>query len=194
MCTYQKLLMKCTPEKHHRRSIRLKGWDYTSHGCYFVTIVAHERICWFDTPAVREVVEHEWAGLPNRFPTLGLDAFVVMPNHVHFIIWLNPPDVGAQTVVGAQFNCAPTNSTPLSPMGQRFQVHRERPTLGQVVRTFKAATTRRIRQGHLDGFAWQRNYYERVVRNERELQAIRQYIHDNPACWAEDIENPNRRP
>jgi len=175
-------------DKHHhpcdsaqgRRSIRLKGYDYTQPGAYFVTIVAHQRECWFNQSAFRVIVEQEWCGLPARFPTIRLDEFVVMPNHVHFIVWLNPP-------VGAQLNCAPT-----TPIGQSFTVDWERPTLGQVVRVFKAVVTRRIRQADGKGFAWQRNYYERIIRNERELNAIRQYIRDNPARWAEDLENPDR--
>lgn len=208
------------PDRHHRRSIRYRGWDYSSAGAYFVTLVTHDRICWFENDARRVIVEQEWANLPGRFPTVVLDDCVVMPNHVHFIIWLNP--------VGAQFDCAPDNapsadptSTPdnapsdalshappdaqstatpsistnppnSSPIGRRFEVDRERPTLGQVLRAFKAVISRRIRQagGEGEGFAWQRNYYERIIRNERELIATRQYIYDNPAHWENDSENP----
>jgi putative transposase len=168
------------PQKHHRQSIRLKGYDYSQPGAYFVTLVTHQKKCWFERLEFRAVVEQEWRGLLDRFPTIQLDEFVIMPNHVHFIIWLNPPDVP----VGAQFNCAPA-------IGQSFTVDPERPTLGQVVRTFKAVVTRRIRQTEGEGFAWQRNYYERIVRNERELNAVRQYIRDNLFRWANDRENPD---
>lgn len=184
------------PEKHHRRSIRLKEYDYTQAGAYFVTICARHRECPFGQVAGDEMVLNDagrmvqdaWEELPHRFPTIRLDEFVVMPNHVHFIVWLNPPEHVGTQCRGA-INCAPTTVTPI---GQSSTVDRQRPTLGQVVRTFKAVITRRIRQAGGHGFAWQRNYYERVIRNDRELNAIRQYIRDNPARWAEDKENPNR--
>ena len=124
------------PQKHHRRSIRLKGYDYSQPGAYFVTLVTHQKGCWFERLEFRAVVEREWRGLLDRFPTIRLDEFVIMPNHIHFIIWLNLSDVP----VGAQLNCAPTA------VGQSFTVDPERPTLGQAVRAFKAVVTRRIRQ------------------------------------------------
>ncbi|GAB4401277.1 MAG: transposase [Anaerolineales bacterium] len=172
------------PDIHHRRSIRLRHWDYASAGAYFVTICVADRACVFGTVEdgqmrpneLGDLVAEYWRGLPRHFPTIGLNAFVVMPNHVHFIVWLNPPDdfVGVQSV-GAQLNCAPTHCAPTggaqlgcaptdcaptgaaaSPIGKSFRVDKQRPTLGQVVRAFKAATARRIHQsGHGDGFAWQ---------------------------------------
>lgn len=169
------------PDRHHRRSIRLQGYDYSQPGAYFVTIVTHERLCWFEKRPLRDIAESEWQGLTQRFPTIDLDEFVVMPNHVHFIVWLCPPDSPA----GARFNRAPTVS-------ESFTVNPQRPTLGWVVRTFKAVITRRVRQIEA-GFAWQRNYYERVIRNDRELNAVRRYIRDNPLCWPEDSENPNQK-
>ena len=170
--------------KHHRRSIRLRGWDYANVGAYFVTVVTHKRYTWFDTDTYRQIVENEWKNLPERFPTIALDEFVVMPNHLHFIVWLNPSP--ADTPVGTQLNCAPEpDCVPHHATTA--------PTLGQVVRVFKAVTSRRIRESGGDDFGWQRNYYERVIRNERELNAIREYIHNNPAHWAEDTENPNRQ-
>ena len=181
-------------DKHHRRSIRLRGWGYTQGGAYFVTICTHQGECLFDDPTLRDIAEQTWQELPNRFASITLDEFVFMPNHVHFIVWLNPRgDDGAG--VGAQFNCAPTGrpADEPTPIGNRFKVDKQRPTLGQIVRTFKALVTRRIHQVQPEiSFAWQRNYYERVIRNERELHAIRQYIRDNPAHWAEDAENPAR--
>ena len=178
--------MRYDPNLGHRRSIRLKGYDYASPGAYYVTVVTRDRICWFDLPSCRGIVEKEWDSLPRRFPTLRLDAFVVMPNHVHFIVWLGEAHTGAS--VETQFNCAPR--VRVSPIGQRVKVDKMHPTLGRVVRVFKAAITRRMRLSGGTGFAWQRNYYERVVRNERELNAIRQYIRDNPVNWAQDAENP----
>jgi REP element-mobilizing transposase RayT len=212
--------MPYDPNRHHRRSIRLRGWDYTNAGAYFVTICVKNSDCVLGEivdgemrlNAFGTIVAEYWQNLPQHFPTIELDAFVVMPNHVHFIVWLNPPDrirdaqnVGAQNVeaqnvgaqnVGAQFNCAPTPPTPPAPtspmqIGKRFTVDKQRPTLGQVIRAFKAATARFIHQAGGDGFQWQSNYYEHIIRDEGELHRIREYISNNPANWSADDENPN---
>jgi len=175
------------PRKHHRRSIRLKGYDYTQPGAYFVTICTWNQELFFDDPNLADVVQTIWCELPSRFPTITLDTFVVMPNHVHFVVWLNP--VGASRSngdgVGASLNGAPTNGA-LAEF-RRPQWNKYAPALGEVVRTFKALVTRRIRQRWPEvGFAWQRNFYE----SERALQAIRQYIADNPGRWHLDRYNP----
>lgn len=92
-------------DKHHRRSIRLRGWDYTQTGAYFVTICTHRGECLFDDPTLRDITERTWQELRNRFPSIALDEFVVMPNHVHFIVWLNLQG-DDDSDVGAQLNCA----------------------------------------------------------------------------------------
>lgn len=202
--------MPYNPDQHHRRSIRLQNWDYASAGAYFVTICVKNRECVFGDIVDAEmrlntlgnIVAEYWQDLPQYFPRIELDAFVVMPNHAHFVVWLNPPD-DARVEMGdvrAQWNCAPTPHAPAtraptettSPIGKRFTVDKQRPMLGQVVRAFKAATTRLIRQSGSDGFAWQRNYYEHIIRDERALEGVRKYILDNPANWAGDEENPNK--
>lgn len=106
-----------------------------------------------------------WTQLMERFPGVLLDAYVLMPNHLHGIIFLSP----------RQFS----DDKPL--------------TLGEIVRAFKAVTTRNVRQNGRPDFAWQRNYFEHVVRDEQDLFRIRQYIANNPASWADDAENPNGR-
>jgi REP element-mobilizing transposase RayT len=78
------------PEKHHRRSIRLKGFDYSQPGPYFVTICLNGREPYFEIPEVRNIVENAWKTLPQRFPTIELDEFIVMPDHIHFILNLHP--------------------------------------------------------------------------------------------------------
>ncbi|MBC7233963.1 MAG: transposase [Chloroflexi bacterium] len=194
--------MPYNPDQHHRCSIRLQGWDYTSAGAYFITICVKDHQCVFGRiadgtmhwNAWAYIVMGYWQNLPHRFPNIALDTFVVMPNHVHFILWLNPSET--QPHVGAQFHCAPTNCAPTcyhttSPIGRHFTLDKQRPSLGQVIRSFKAATARLIRKAGNDAFAWQRNYYERVIRDEEELNQMRQYILDNPANWANDKENPD---
>jgi len=181
-----------------RRSIRLKDFDYSSEGAYFFTICVQDRRdilgdmvdgavrMWMEGQMVREV----WDGLGDRFSTVWTDAFIVMPNHVHGIVVLGVGDgVGSpnQAVggVASAMNLAPTAGFA---DGQRATG--EGPTLGEVVRVFKAVSTRRIRDVGDESFGWQRNYYERVIRDERELGRARAYIEGNAMKWAEDVENP----
>ena len=174
--------MNYDPDKHHRRSIRLKGFDYRQWGAYFVTICTQNRACFLGAVAggemqstnAGEIAKATWNELPARFPSLGLDAFVIMPNHIHGII-----------MVGAQF-IAPSDGFDVTNQG----VMNHAPTLGNIIRAYKAASTRLIRQAGTPDFAWQRNYYEHVVRDEESLNHIRQYILDKPVRWAFDRENP----
>lgn len=76
------------PQKHHRRSIRLKGYDYTRPGAYFVTLCAQNREMLFDPQPVREMIQRWWDKIPEKFPDVGTDAFVIMPNHIHGIVVL----------------------------------------------------------------------------------------------------------
>ena len=88
--------MKFDPQRHHRRSIRLKGYDYTRAGAYFVTICTQDRACLFGNVyegamhwnAAGNMIQDEWDALPDRFPTLDLDTCIVMPNHLHGILVL----------------------------------------------------------------------------------------------------------
>ncbi len=187
-------------DKHHRRSIRLQGYDYTQAGAYFVTIVTYGRELLFDDPVLRRVAETMWQRIPRHFPHVELDEWVVMPNHIHGIVVIT--DVGATHSTGVasatesgsgdvepdSAKRVSGNASPLPPTGPPSG------SLGAIVGNFKSVTARRInRIRKTPGVpVWQRNYYERVIRNERELSAIRQYIRDNPARWAEDQENPNR--
>ena len=185
------------PEKHHRRSIRLKGYDYAQEGVYFVTVCTQNRACLFGAVADGEmqlnnagqIAKAAWDDMPARFPSVRLDAFIVMPNHVHGIIMVGPQFIAPQktppTIVGAQF-IVPSDGFD----GTNQGVMNYAPTLGDMVRAYKAASTRLIRQAGTPDFAWQRNYYEYVIRDEESLNRIRQYILDNPARWEFDLENP----
>lgn len=214
--------MTYNPDIHHRRSIRLKGYDYALPGAYFVTICTHGRACVFGDIVdgvmmlndVGMLAQREWCGLTERFPHLAPDAFIVMPNHLHCIIAHTAPE--NTSPVGARF-IAPQRAAPqfISPndvreyvenqgagnvgnmgnMGNQGAINRTPtvdrvPTVGEIVRAFKAVTTRRIRLQGIDDFAWQRNYYEHIIRNETSLRRIREYIHNNPLQWALDRENP----
>jgi putative transposase len=186
------------PSKHHRRSIRLKNYDYSQAGAYFVTICTRNRVHLFGEVVDGEMrlndagrmVAEVWKSLPERFATVMLDAFVVMPNHFHGIIVI--VDTVGAPLVGAQdrgrHGDAPTGATT-----------RVAPTLGDVIGAFKSVTTveyvRGVRERGWRAFPkrlWQRNYYEHIIRNERELDAIRRYIFDNPQHWYADQYNADR--
>lgn len=168
----------------HRRSLRLQGYDYTQAGAYFVTICTQDRACLFGEIVDGEMrlndagrmVQAEWEALPGRFSGIDVDASIVMPNHAHGILLINP--------VGAPF------MAPHDPGADNPGAMNRAPTLGEIIRAFKAVATRRLRQSGLSEFAWQRNYYEHIIRDESSLQGIREYIMNNPLRWALDRENP----
>jgi len=166
------------PAHHHRHSIRLPHYDYTQAGAYFITIVTYQRESLFADPVLRRIVETFWQRIPQHMPHVKLDVFVVMPNHFHGILWLIKTDLGTST--------PDTISPPQSHLPAR--------SLGAIVGNFKSITTRRINQVRKthDRPVWQRNYYEHIIRHDKELNAIRQYIIDNPANWLQDAENPDR--
>lgn len=208
------------PDRRRRRSIRLPGHDYRSPGAYFVTLCTRDRECVLDDPVVTGIITGVWCALSGWFPTIALDEFVVMPNHVHLIVWLHSSDDGAgaspaptQTDaddgVGATLAVAPDVVAPhvvapdtvtpdavvpwTIPAPERINPD---PALGDVIGAFKSL----VFTVYLDWIQandptrwakfWQRNYYEHIIRNERELHAIRHYIRDNPAQWALDRDNP----
>ena len=186
------------PDRHHRRSIRLKGYDYSLAGAYFVTISTQDRVCVFgDVVAgvmrlneAGQMVSTMWDALPSWFPGVGLDAFVVMPNHIHGImVFATRVSVGAP-LVGAQ-DVTPNRTT------DNRATTRVAPTLGDVVGAYKSRVTveytRGVKTKGWPAFRrrlWQRNFYEHIIRNEASLSRIRQYILDNPARWTFDRENP----
>ena len=86
--------MKYDPTKHHRRSIRLKGYDYHMTGAYFVTICTKNRECVLEDPIVNAIINDVWLALPAWFPSIVLDEFVIMPDHIHFILWIINRTVG----------------------------------------------------------------------------------------------------
>jgi putative transposase len=196
------------PNHHQRRSIRLPTWDYREQGAYFVTICTYRRELLFEDAATQALVVQTWNAILRRSKGFRGDEFVVMPNHVHGIVWIiRQPPVGAQHPtkpthqraynVGSRSepSAVCVGAAPLRPAADH--VLRVLPkSLGAIVRTFKTAAARRISVARRTPGepVWQRNYYERVIRDEQELGRARQYIRDNPAKWAEDKHNPANLP
>ncbi|GBC96100.1 hypothetical protein HRbin16_01901 [bacterium HR16] len=196
--------MTYDPERHHRHSIRLPGYDYTQAGAYFVTLVTHQRECLFGEIVdgemllneIGRIVRDEWfrSAEIRREIVLDPDEFVVMPNHIHGIVWICDieDDVGADGVgadgVGAHgvgaHGVGAHGRAPLP--GQRLPR-----SLSSFIAGFKSAVTKRINEyrGTPGVPVWQRNYFEHIIRDDGELERIRRYIMNNPALWKEDREN-----
>lgn len=177
--------MAYNPKKHHRRSIRLPGYDYTQPGAYYITICTYKRQCWFgDVVNGRVHYNHLgsiaysfWQALPRRFSQIELDAFVVMLNHLHGILII----------------CDRANQIQLDNIPKQEQFGK--PIAGSIptiIRSFKAAVTKRINlmRSTPEPRVWQSNYYESIIRIETGLNKVRQYIINNPLQWEIDKDNP----
>lgn len=180
------------PAKHHRRSIRLKGWDYRTPGLYFVTICTKYRENLFENHRYREIAESAWRAIPSKPHArhVALDEWVVMPNHLHGIIVISHTDPKG----GASKTRPTVTDTNTNPHALSLLQNAPAGSLGVIVGSYKSMVTRRINKlrGTPGGKAWQRGYYERIIRDERELNAIRKYIAENPLRWTEDRDNLDR--
>ena len=192
--------------RHHRRSIRLKGYDYSQEGAYFVTIVTWRRDFLFGEIVNKEmrlnkvgkVIEWEWLELPKRLPYIELGAYVVMPNHFHGILYIHE-NVGAtrkgQTMILPSEEPMQANS-PVSidgsPLPRTLPRGPKPASLGAIIAQFKSRVTKRIWKfpEFKETPIWQRNYYEHIIRNDKDLQNKTDYIEANPLLWEQDHENP----
>ncbi|MEQ9367743.1 MAG: transposase [Coleofasciculus chthonoplastes F3-SA18-01] len=196
--------MKYNPQKHHRRSIRLKGYDYTQTGAYFITVCTWQRQCLLgeiingemQLSRYGEAVKFNWDILPKRYDGVRLDAFIIMPNHVHGIIFLH--DWGEE---GAGLDrLFPSTATlvvkpaPTKSIASAKSSHKQSKIYGlpEIVRGFKTFSSRRINQLRSQSgiSVWQRGYYEHIIRHEESLTAIRDYILKNPWDWHNDDLHP----
>ena len=176
--------MEYEAEVYGRRSIRLKGYDYTQVGAYFVTVAVRGRSALFGEvvdgvvrlSGAGEMAREVWEGMPQRFSFVEMDAFVVMPDHVHGIVVIRGD--GARALIGDARASGRADAAPTAR------------ALGDVVGAYKSLTTAAYIRGVHDagwppfhGRLWQRNFYERVVRDEYEMNELQAYIRDNPLRW-----------
>jgi putative transposase len=210
--------MKFDPRIHHRRSVRLKGYDYRQAGGYFVTMVTQGRDALFGEVVNGEMILNDagemivrwWLELPNKFPNVNVDIFVVMPNHFHGIIF-----IADATVVGDDLRVVPglgdgdngeyggehVGLPQRTDSSRRPDSPQQRPNapLSQMIQWFKTMTTNEHIRGvkqlgwkPFNGKVWQRDYYEHIIRNPSAADRIARYIESNPARWNEDKENSAR--
>ena len=171
-----------------RRSIRLRNFDYSKEGVYFITIctkipdyplgtVKNNKVNLSETG---KIAKEYWIQIPKHYKNMQLDEFVVMPNHIHGIIILK--DKINDSNVGIQY---------IEPLPKAHKYQKIIPkSIGSIVRTYKGAVTRWCRKNGFNEFKWQRNFYEHLVRDKNDLFAIRNYIRYNPEKWFWDKENP----
>ncbi|MBU1290639.1 transposase [bacterium] len=179
--------METKNKKYNRRSIRLQRYDYSLPGAYFITICIHKQKMLLKIKDVQMMIRSVWSSLPDRFLSLKLDEFVIMPNHIHAILCINT--VGADLVSArnkADLVFARNKTTPISA-----------PTISRIVQAFKSITTYKyilgVKENNWPLFGkrlWQRNYYDHIIRSEKSLNYIREYIFNNPIRWEFDKENP----
>ena len=179
---------------HHRRSIRLRGYDYARPGAYFVTLCAKNRECLFgkivegkmQLNEMGRIVASCWEWLAEQYGYVELDEWVVMPNHLHGIIVVNSGDAAAGRGASRR---APTKPQHVMSIPNKIK------PLGQLIGAFKIVSTPRINEfrGTPGMGIWQRNYHEHIIRDIDELNRIRAYITANPEQWDFDRENPSSK-
>lgn len=203
---------KFNPQIHHRKSIRLKGYDYAQAGLYFITICCQNRIHRFGEVvdgkmvcnAFGRIAYDEWLKTPEIRPNVELDEFIIMPNHMHGIIRLldselhSPNNTTNELHVNDntdEFNshqqpnedvCKTNHKGEFNSPITRSPPQSPSQTVGAIVRGYKSAVTKQLRLLGFDDKLWQRNYYEHIIRDERSYQNIAEYIINNPAKWARD--------
>ena len=195
------------PQIHHRRSIRLKGYDYSSAGLYFITMCCENRINRFghivgahpcgrpemDMNQFGQIAFDEWLKLSARFPNFELDVFQIMPNHIHVIIFLK--DVGANLAVVLNNTDEIRAGADIS-KGAGADISKgagasPAPTVSDIVGAYKSLVANRCLEiyklkNETMGKFWQRNYYEHIIRDVKSYETISNYIINNPSKWAED--------
>ena len=175
-----------------RKRNRLAGYDYSRDGLYFVTICVHDRTEWFGCVAdgvvllndIGTIADEQWQWLGQQYQYVDLGSYVIMPNHIHALIGIDNP-------VGNGLDRSANSTDASSVDGGRveprpYKVH----SLSTLVGAFKTTSSKAIHLAGQKRFRWQKSFHDSIVRNERSLARITQYISDNPAQWATDSENP----
>jgi putative transposase len=191
-----------------RKSVRLKGFDYSTPGAYFVTICTYQKQCLFGVVENGEMklckegklIDKWWKEMPIRFPQVKLDEYIIMPDHMHGVLWIGN-GVGATRCGRPRTRNRPVEQDMFCSYGFRRKTKGDhagspvRPsmTLGKMIGWFKTMTSNeyinRVKECGWEPFGgkvWQRNYYEHIIRNDIDLMRIRKYIQDNPTKWEMD--------
>lgn len=195
----------------NRQNIRLKDYDYSSEGGYFITILTKNKEGFFtDFYDLYNIVKTEWLNLSERFENIKLDEFIIMPNHIHGVIFIGSENfengVVSEKVFGVSEenfgargdmkppHTPPQKTDPTKSSPTKVQTtSKNQPKLGDIVCAFKSRCVhewlKHIKANNIDfnGKIWHRNYYEKIIRDEKHLNNVRQYIRDNPIKWELDL-------
>jgi len=180
----------------NRRTIRLKEYDYTQNGAYSVTICTCWRICYFGSvingemklSLIGKIARKYWLEIPNHFPNVQLDEFIIMPNHIHGIIVIDKND---QPQRRDEAMPRPYTTNTISTMytgkyPQMFKISPKPNSLSSIIGSYKSICTKQIRRLYDQNFKWQSRFYDHIIRDEIDLNRTREYIITNLAKWADD--------
>ena len=194
------------PNIHHRRSFRLKGYDYSQAGLYFITICVQDRKCLFgeivdgiiNLNDAGNISENCWLEIPNHFPNVLLHEHIVMPNHVHGIIELKRIDkisdksgdetVGTRHVVSLHGNPeTPVWTSHVMSIPNQNQFSKPVPgSISVIIQQYKSSVTRFVNKSNISHFRWQSRFYEHIIRDQQSYEQIADYIINNPKNWKDD--------
>lgn len=173
-----------TEPKTTRKLNRLKGFNYSQSGYYFITVCTQNRLECFGNiddgvnilNEFGNIVNNQWLWLSEQYSYIKLDEFIIMPNHVHGIVLIENDDHGRDNP-----RIVPTTTTNI--------YHRRHNLLSKTINAFKTTSSKMLHQNGLNEFKWQRSFYDHIIRNEKSLIHIREYIINNPLNWDLDSEN-----
>lgn len=197
--------MAYNPDIHKRQSIRLKGYDYSQSGLYFITICCYQRECLFGNIInsqmilnnFGQLIKEEWLKSAEIRKEIELDDFVIMPNHFHGIVIINQEINSDFMKNDVDFQDNNVGANGRSPLGQiqssRPKISMKPKSISSLIAGFKSATTKKINiiRNTPQNPVWQRNYYDHIIRNDESLARIREYVQNNPLSWENDQLHPN---
>ena len=179
-------------QKYFIPSTRLKYWDYSSVGFYFATICTYQKHCYFGEivegemrlSEIGKIAKKYWLEIPKHFKNIGLDEFIIMPNHIHGIIVIEYKiNNNVETRHGVSLQKNENNFNQFSKMVKN--------SISSIINQFKSSVKRYANKNKIP-FHWQPRFYDHIIRNEKSLDEIRQYIKTNPLKWEDDEENPKK--
>jgi putative transposase len=197
--------MTYNPDIHKRQSIRLKGYDYSQSGLYFITICCYQRECLFGNIInsqmilnnFGQLIKEEWLKSAEIRKEIELDDFVIMPNHFHGIVIINQEINSHFMKNDVDFQDNNVGANGRSPL-QQIQssppkISMKPKSISSLIAGFKSATTKKINiiRNTPQNPVWQRNYYDHIIRNDESLARIREYVQNNPLSWENDQLHPN---
>ncbi len=193
------------------KQFRLKNWDYSSSGFYFITICTHEHINYFgeiknnkiELNQIGKIAFQNWIDIPNHFPNIILDEFIIMPNHIHGILIIKNNfsskinKINPNIIVGTHYNAFLPNENinknninlPVKNSPNYVKIAQKSTQLiPMIIKTFKSSVTRFCNQNNIK-FQWQPRFHDRIIRSEKEFYIKKIYIKNNPKNWEKDKEN-----